>query len=255
VYPELKDHGFDLARAVNHGLLPSLYLNDEPTEDLSAYVGQYLTEEIAAEGVVRNIPQFNRFLEVAATANAQLINYSSVASDSGLSRQTVQGYFNILYDTLLGFELPSFTQTSIRKPINTAKFYFFDLGITKTLRQIDYISEGSKDFGDAFEHFIFLELKAYIDYKHHVKKPKLNYWRTTSGFEVDFILADKYAIECKSAKRLSQSDFAGLFALRDEGKNFNSIIVCLEFTKRLDNNVLIYPWKEFLDDLWSGKII
>ena len=253
IYRELKDtsEGYDLNRAIHHGLLPFHYLTQNPDEDLHSYVGRYLTEEVAAEGLSRNIPSFARFLQVAAVSNAQLINYSSIASDAQVTRQTVQSYFEILKETFLGFELEPFSQTVKRKAIVTSKFYFFDPGVVRILRNLSNISEGSKDFGDFFEHIIFLELKAYIDYKFPSKN--LNYWRSKSGFEVDFILDKKIAIEVKTTKNSNQNDLKGLRALREEGLMEHYILVCHEPTMRLVDGIYIYPWKKFLDDLWNDK--
>lgn len=251
-YIELKDYGFDLEKAMQYGLIPSHYLSDAPDEDLQSYVGRYLTEEISAEGLSRNIPAFSRFLEVAATCNGQLINYSNIASDAKVNRSTVQNYFEILKDTLLAFELSAYTKTIKRKAIETSKFYFLDMGIVNHLRQIGKIQKGSNDFGEFFEHFIFCEIRAYLDYFHPLKK--LAYWRSTSGFEVDFFIDEKIAIEVKSTNNVTNKHLKGLFALREEGIAKNFIIVSDEKEKRICEGILIYPWRAFLNELWSGKI-
>jgi predicted AAA+ superfamily ATPase len=255
VFPELNasPQGYNLERAMNHGLLPYHYLSKDPTEDLAAYVDKYLTEEIAAEGLSRNIPGFSRFLLVAALANAQLINYSGIASDAAINRQTVQSYFQILQDTLLGFQLEPFTTTIKRKAIATAKFYFFDPGIVKFLREMGPISEGSKDYGDFFEHLIFLELRTYLDYR--APRKKLNFWRSTAGHEVDFIFDKRIAIEVKATKRTSPADFKGLHALKEEGMMESYFLICREDELRLVNGITVYPWRRFLEDLWQDKFV
>lgn len=251
VYPELKESGYDLERAINNGLIPFHYLQLNAEEDLQAYVGRYLTEEIAAEGLARSIPQFARFLQVAATANAQLINYSSIASDAGTTRQTVQVYFSILQDTLLGYELAPYTKTVKRKAIATSKFYFFDTGIVRVLREIKQIPQGTKDFGDAFEHLVFLELRAYLDYRD--PHGKLSFWRSKAGHEVDFILNQKIAIECKTSKRLGAEDLKGLRALREENVVEKYLIVCFEPSLRIEDGIMVYPWQKFFEDLWDDR--
>jgi predicted AAA+ superfamily ATPase len=253
IYKELKEHGFQLLRAMQNGLIPNHYFADDADDLLQSYVSRYLTEEIIAEGVSRNIPAFARFLEIAAACNSQQLDYTSVASDTGVSRQTVQNYFQILKDTLLGYELAAWTGSVKRKAMATAKFYFFDMGVVKALRRISSISEAGQDFGDFFEHFLFLELRAWIDYTKPVRT--LHYWRSTSGFEVDFILDGKIAIEAKSSTRLSQKHFKGLKALQEEKTFQKFIIICREKEKRLVDGILIYPWEEFLNDLWNGKIL
>jgi predicted AAA+ superfamily ATPase len=253
VYPELKEKSFDLDRAINHGLVPYHYLSTNPEEDLQAYVGRYLTEEIAAEGLARSVTQFARFLQVAGTANAQLINYSSIANDAGVTRQTVQAYFDILRDTLLGYTLEPFTKTVKRKAITTGKFYFFDTGIVRVLKEIKVIPRGTKDFGDAFEHFLFLELRAFLDYMQ--PHGSLNFWRSKAGHEVDFILNKTVAIECKVSRNLGSEDFKGLRALKEEGMMKRYLLVCMEETKRVLDGITVYPWRDFLDDLWQGHLM
>ena len=161
---ELQDR-FSLDRALNHGLLPPHYLSDDPDEGLASYVDRYLTEEIAAEGLARNLPGFARFLQTAAVTNAQMLNYSNVAGDAQVSRQTVVQWYAVLRDTLVAFELPAWSRTVRRKAIETARFYFFDTGVVRALRRLPPVSEASADFGEFFEHYVFLELRAWIDYR------------------------------------------------------------------------------------------
>ena len=242
---------FDLVKAMNRGLLPSHYLSDEPDEDLRAYVGRYLTEEIAAEGFSRNIPSFARFLETAACCNSQILNYTNIASDAAVSRQTATNYFQILRDTLLGYDLPPFKRSQKRKAIETPKFFFFDLGVVRSLRKLGPISNHGAEFGEFFEHFIFLELRSWIDYT----KPaaELEYWRSTSGFEVDFVLNGKIAIEVKSTSRVTDSHLKGLNALREEKICTSFILVANEPERRNFDGIEIIPWREFLKDLWNDR--
>ncbi|MES2615363.1 MAG: AAA family ATPase [Bdellovibrionota bacterium] len=253
-YKELSDAGiaFDLGHAMQFGLLPVHALQPMPKDDLFSYVSLYLKEEVAAEGLVRNIPSFSRFLQVAAVCNGQILNYSSIGSDAQVNRHTVQNYFEILKDTLLGYELESFQNSVKRKAIEANKFYFFDMGVTNTLRKLGPISQDSSEFGVFFEHFIFLELKAFLDYMHPTCD--LHYWRSKSNFEVDFILDGKIAIEVKAAHRITEKHLKGLVAFGEEQVVESYICVCQETTKRMVNGILIYPWQEFLTDLWGGKI-
>ena len=244
---------FDLLRALNHGLIPNHYLDDEPDELLNAYISRYLAEEIIAEGISRNIPAFSRFLETAASNNAQQLDFTSLASDAGVSRQTAQNYFQILKDTLIGYELPAYTKTGKRKAVSTSKFYFFDLGVVRALKRFERVVSGTKDFGDFFEHFIFLELKAWVD----TKKPTalLHYWRSTSAFEVDFILDQKIAIEVKATENPTAKHLKGLNVLAEEGIFERFILICQCKEMRVEGNVTIYPWERFLADLWEGKLL
>ncbi len=251
VYPEVAGTDFSLERMMNSGLLPPHYLSSNPVEDLDAYVNTYLAEEIAAEGASRNIPAFARFLQVAAATNARMINYTNVAGDAQVPRQTVRSWYQILTDTLLGYELSPYTRTVKRKPIETAKFYFFDIGIVRILRRLPAVVPESSDFGEFFEHFIFMELRAWIDYR----KPNtgLSYWRSNTGFEVDFILDNNIAVEVKSATVIHDKHLKGLKALREEGIISRYFLVCREPRQRLVDGIHIMPWQDFLERLWSDE--
>jgi predicted AAA+ superfamily ATPase len=248
VYREVKN--FDLLRALNHGLLPSLYLSEQPEEDLRAYAGTYLKEEIAAEGLSRNIPAFSRFLEVAALASGTMINLSRIASDAQVARTTIHEYFRILEDTLIAYTVPAWKRSLKRKPIGTAKFYFFDVGVARQLRNQGWIRERSPAFGEAFETYIFHELKSCVDYR---GKGEIAYWRSTSNFEVDFILNGRTAIEVKGKEIISRRDLAGLRALQEEELLREYLVVCLENRARIVEGIQILPWRDFLDRLWDGK--
>jgi len=251
VSAELKEQ-FDLQRALDIGLIPSIYLSDEPYEDIESYVGQYLSEEIAAEAAVRNIPAFSRFLSVAACCEGQLINYSSIANDAQVPKSTVQEYFQILRDTLIGYDLPAWQQSVKRKPLSTSKFYFFDNGIARYLQRRKGIQEGSSEFGAAFEAFIHHELRTYLDYS---KGPDLSYWRSKSGFEVDFIVGDESAIEVKAKSNVGSRDLRGLRALQEENRLKNYTVVSLEPVERRINDIRILPWQVFLRELWEAGLV
>jgi predicted AAA+ superfamily ATPase len=248
-YRELA-YEFDLVKALDRGLLPSLYFSDSPYEDLQAYVGTYLKEEIAAEAVVRNLPAFSRFLTVAALCNGQMLNYSKIASDAQVPKSTVQEYFHILRDTLLGDDLPAWRRTEKRKPLTTAKFYLFDVGIVRHLQRRRQLQEGSPEFGEAFEAYLHHELKTYCDYE---GVPDLAYWRSTSDFEVDFILNDRTAIEVKAKANVSDRDLRGLRALQEEQLLKHYVVVSLETIPRRVDGIEVLPWQDFLGRLWEGE--
>ena len=241
---------FNLPTALNRGLLPSIYFSDEPDEDLQAYAGDYLKEEIAAEGLTRNIPAFSRFLQVAALCNGQLINYSKISNDAQVARSTVQEYFGILRDTLVGYDLPAWKQSLKRKPISTSKFYLFDIGVVRFLQNRSRINPGSPEFGEAFETYLFHELRTYSDY---TKRAPLAYWRSQSGYEVDFILDDRLAVEVKATSRVSERDLRGLRALREDSRFQHYLVVCLEPRSRTVDGIRILPWDRFLSGLWGGE--
>ena len=249
-FAEIGNHpNYNLSYIFEHGLLPSMFLSSDIEEDLSAYVDTYLTEEIAAEGFSRNIPNFARFLTVASVSNSQLINYTNIASDSQVPVQTVKQWFQVLEDTLLGYQVESFTKTKKRKAITTSKFYFFYIGIARALRNIPAPKENTTEFGEYFEHLICMELKSWIDYKH--PRSKLTYWRSTSNMEVDFCIDEEIAIEVKSSSNVTEKHLKGLKALREEGIFKRYVVVCQEEHPRITDGIEILPWKYFLEELWK----
>lgn len=247
VFAELKER-FNLLKALNNGLIPSIYLSDSPEEDLKAYANDYLKEEIAAEGLVRNVPAFSRFLQVAALCNGALINYSNISNDAQVPSSTVQEYFQILRDTLIGFDVLAWKKSRKRKPISTSKFYFFDVGIVRYLQNRSEVKEKSPEFGDAFETYIAHELKAFLDY---TNGSELYYWRSKSGYEVDFIINDTTAIEVKAKNNISPRDLRGMLALKEERKLAHYVVVSLEKRPRIVQGIHILPWQDFLIQLWD----
>jgi predicted AAA+ superfamily ATPase len=250
VHRELGE-AFDLRRALDVGLLPPIYLSGEAEEDLKAYAGDYLRQEIAAEGLTRNIPAFSRFLEIAALCNGQMLNYSAIGSDAQVPVSTVREYFQILEDTLVAHRLPPWRASVKRKPIVTPKFYFFDIGVARHLQHRRGLRVRSPEFGDAFEAYIHHELRTYLDY---AGRGELAYWRSKSGFEVDFILSDRTAIETKAKDPVGQHDLRGLEALREEGLLERYVVVSLEQRPRRTGHIDVLPWQLFLDQLWAGKL-
>jgi predicted AAA+ superfamily ATPase len=247
-YQELGNQ-FDLLKAIDRGLLPSIYLSDDPRADLQAYTGSYLQQEIVAEGTTRNIPAFSRFLKVAALCNATVVNFTNVSNDAQVPRTTVYEYFEILKDTLLLHELPAWRKSKKRKPLASSKYYFFDVGVVAALQGREF-RQGTPEFGEAFETYLMHELVSYRDY---VSGEPLSYWRSTSGFEVDFILGDHTAIEVKAKENLSTQDLKPLRALAEEKKLKRYLCVSLEPRRRNLENLTILPFREFLDSLWSRK--
>ncbi len=239
---------FDLDRALEFGLLPSVYFSDAPREDLAAYAGDYLREEIAAEAIVRNVGAFSRFLEVAALAHGEMINFTNMASDAQVPVSTVREYYEILKDTLLAHQVPAFTETSRRKAIQTAKYYLFDIGVARYLQGRRGLAPGTAEYGNALESFIFQEIKAFCDYR-RLDTPR--YWRSRSKFEVDFVFGD-VAVEVKAKRVVGARDLRGIRALREEGLFERYVVVAMETVAREVDGIRILPWAVFLDELWGG---
>jgi len=240
---------FDLLRAVERGLLPSIYFSDDPRADLRAYAGSYLQQEIVAEGATRNVSAFSRFLRVAALGNGTIVNFTNVANDAQVARTTVYEYFEILKDTLVLHELPAWRKSKKRKPLSSSKYYFFDVGVVAALQGRDF-RLGTPEFGEAFETYLMHELVSYRDY---LSNESLTYWRSTSGFEVDFIIGDHTAVEAKAKENLSPQDVKSLRALAEEKKLKRYLCVSLEPRMRKFEGITVLPLPEFLDALWSGK--
>jgi predicted AAA+ superfamily ATPase len=247
---ELGDR-FDLNKAMEKGLLPSIYFSDDPHADLQAYVGMYLQQEIVAEGTARNIPAFSRFLKVAALCNGKIVNFTNVANDAQVARTTVYEYFDILKDTLILYELPPWRRSRKRKPVASSKFYFFDTGIVGTLQGRAFRA-GTPEFGEALETYLMHELTSYCDY---MSGEKLSYWRSTSGFEVDFIIGDHTAVEVKAKENVTLNDIKSLRAIAEEKALKRYLCVSLEARIRKIENIVILPYREFLRMLWDGKYV
>ncbi|MEW6440896.1 MAG: AAA family ATPase [bacterium] len=239
---------FDLFRAAERGLLPSIYFSQDPGADLRAYSGSYLQEEIVAEGTARNIPAFSRFLKVASFCNGTIVNFTKVANDAQVARTTVYEYFDILKDTLLLHELPAWRKSRKRKPLASSKYYFFDVGVVAELQGRQF-RPGTPEFGEAFETWLMHELASYRDY---VSGEPLTFWRSTSGFEVDFILGDHTAVEARARENISPVELKPLRALAEEKKLKRYLCVSLEPRRRSLEGVTILPYREFLDELWGG---
>lgn len=252
-FAEIPD--FDIEQALNRGLLPPHYDSEDHVSLREAYVGVYLREEIAAEAAVRNLTAFGRFLEVAALSNGEMVVYQNIARDCGVSAPTVKAYFELLEDTLLGRFLPAYTRRARRRVIQAPRFYFFDVGIAGTLTRRGRIEPGSELWGRALEHFIFMELTAWRDYR--APGLPLAYWRTASQLEVDFVLADgAVAVEVKSTRKAADHDLRGLRAFREEHRPRRAILVSMDVKpRRTDDGIEILPWRVFLEELWSGDIV
>jgi predicted AAA+ superfamily ATPase len=244
--------GFDLERIMWTGLLPPHFLSPEPDRDLRAYVADYLKEEIAAEAQVRNVPAFADFLRVAAITSSELLNYTNLARESGVSAKVVRRYFEILEDTMLGQRLPPWTRARGRRLIQTEKFYLFDVGVANHLARRRPRAGGS-DFGKSFEHWVLMEILNFRRYR----QPDLDvrFWRASTGQEVDFVLGEMdAAIEVKGATRVHAGDLRGLRALREAHRVKRAIVVCLEREPRVLDGIQILPWKVFLDRLWATDL-
>jgi uncharacterized protein len=259
VYPEIND--FDLLKVLNTGLIPSHYLSSDISRSLEAYVQDYLKEEIMAEGLVRHLPAFARFLDTVAFSNGELVNFSNIARDCSVDSKTVKSYYEILVDTLLGYFIYPYSPRNPSRNLifSMPKFYLFDVGVAGFLTKRSLNILKGNEAGRAFEHFIFMELMAYQGIRN--KKWDIRFWRTKQGLEVDFVLGDaEVAIEVKISSLVQKSEITGLIAFNEEYAPHKAIVVSLDSAKRKlthgDNKeILILPYQEFLKQLWNDELI
>lgn len=254
VSPEIGN--VNLLRALNHGLIPSHYLTEEGyRKSLKAYVQDYLKEEVLAEGLTRNVPAFSRFFDAMGYSHGELTNYSNIARDCGVDSKTVREYYQILVDTLMGTLIEPFKKRQHRQVIGKAsKFYLFDVGVAGIITKRHLEEERGEAFGKAFEHFLLMEIIAYRSYQE--ADFSMHFWRTKSGLEVDFVLGDgEVALEIKGSRRVDPHDLKPLKAFVEEHRPRKALLVCNEKLARVTEKIRITPWRDFLSDLWNGKLI
>jgi uncharacterized protein len=202
---------FDVKHALRYGLLPTVWVDDDPGAYLKSYVGAYLREEVQQEALVRNLAAFRRFLEAASFAQGAVLNMQAVAADCGVNRKTVENHFDLLEDLLIATRLPVFTRRARRKLTTHPKFYFFDAGVFRTLRPRGPLDSSDEIDGPALETLVMQTLRAEND--NHDLGYELFFWRLHDGTEVDFVLYGErglHALEVKRSARFSEADLKAL---------------------------------------------
>ncbi len=251
-FAEIDD--FDLGRYLLYGGLPQVYDSAYPEEELDAYINTYLKEEIKEEALVQNFTHFSRFLKLAALSNTGQLNYANVSQETGIPATSVRSYFEILSDTFVGFMLDPWRKSVKRKAVATGKFYFFDVGVANFLNGVSVLNHNSPEFGKSLEHFIAMELRAYLSYR-RIKK-ELSFWRSQSGAEVDFLVGEDMAIEVKSTTRVTDRHLKGLRALKEENLIKQFFLVSLDAVEReTPDGIRLLYWKGFLQRLWDGSLL
>ncbi len=243
---ELAD-SFKLAKALQFGMLPLVAGAKEKEEALRTYASLYLKEEVQAEGLVRNIGNFSRFLELISFSHASVLNVSKVASDCQVERKVVENYISILEDLLLSFKVPVFTKRAKRAVVKHPKFYFFDAGVFRSLRPAGPLDRVEEIDGAALEGLVAQHLLAWNSYRG--EKNSLYYWRTRSGSEVDFIFYGKevfWAIEVKNSSRVGDSDLRALASFKEEYPECETILLYRGKECLLKNGVRCMPCEKFL---------
>lgn len=257
VYPEFPE--FDLLRIFQNGCIPAHYHSSAIRKSLKAYIEDYLTLEIQAEGLVRNLPSFARFLESLRFSHGEMINFSNIARECGIDAKTVKAYFHILIDTLIGYFIYPYRKRVNRQIItDTPKFYLFDVGVANMLMRQHIEDLKGAEAGKALEHYVLMELMAY---KHFYDKDfDITYWRTKDGIEVDFVLGDaEVAIEVKIMDKIQKTDLKPLYTFISEYAPRKSYVVSLvpKARKAVENDleITILPIQMFLEQLWGHQII
>lgn len=253
----LGQEAFSLYKILELGSLPAVYLSDRDTAIhlLRSYVNIYLNEEIKLEALVRNLEAFSQFLHLSAEINGQIINYSNLSRDIGVSSITVKEYYQILEDTLLGFHLRPFTRDVRKQIAKHPKFYFFDTGVVRALN--DKLSQElhsqTQAFGDAFEHFI---IKEFVDISKALAQDfRFSFYRTENNAEVDLIIEcpdnTVYAVEIKSSASPQLKDLRGLKSFAEICPE--AILCCASTAPKVYKlaDVVVYPWQELFREVFN----
>ncbi len=246
---ELKEN-FKLASSLLFGHLPSVFQVVDPKFFLQSYVQAYLKEEVLQEGLTRNIGNFSRFLEIASLSQGSVINFSEIAREAMIERKVVTGYFQILEDLLLAIRLPIFTKRTKRRMIMHHKFYFFDVGVFRSIRPQGLLDSNEEIEGPALETLCLQEILAINDY--FDLNYQIYFWHTATGLEVDFILYGPkgfFAIEVKRTKNIHPKDLKGLNAFAKDFPEAKLILLYGGDHELQIENINIIPVEKALIDL------
>ena len=250
-----------LEHMMQWGTLPKvteLKSNNDKKLFLQAYANTYLKEEIQIEQIVRNLPTFRRFLEMAAQMNGLPLNYSKISRDIHTDHSVIRNYYEILFDTLIGFELPAYHKSLRKQQRLASKFYFFDCGIKRALNKtLDIpLKEKTYEYGRAFEHFIILEFFKLCEYRN--REETLSYLQTKDNVEVDLIITrpgkSTLFIEIKSTSNITDQDFTSLHKIVPKQMDAQSFILSLDPKIKSKEHIRSFFWKDFLERFKEDKI-
>lgn len=252
IYSEIKE-SFDLDEVLQYGSLPPVYgkTSEQQADILNAYVNVYLREEIQSEGLVRNLGGFSRFLEISAAQFGELVNFTSIARDCHLTARSVQSYYEILEDTLVGFRLEPWAKSARKRMIGHPKFYFFDNGVTNAINKNLKGEINPLLKGRLFEQFIVLETMRLIHYKR--SEANIYFWRTNHGAEIDLLIEKhgqlKAACEIKSSSNISGAHLSGIRAFRQENQKVPCFVICRADNAYELDSVKVLPWQSYLEKI------
>jgi len=241
---------FNLNHSLRYGQLPCVYTEKDPKGYLESYVKTYLEEEIRQEGLTRNLSAFARFMESASFSQGSILNISSIARDCAVERKVVENYFTILEDLLIAYRIPVFTKKAKRRLVAHPKFYFFDVGVYRTLRPTGPLDMPEEIEGSAFETLFFQEINAInsalnLGYK-------IYYWRTANNIEIDFVLYGEkgiFAFEIKRTGKVSKPMLRGLISFLKDYPMARTYLIYGGQRRMREGTIEIISMNEILNEL------
>jgi predicted AAA+ superfamily ATPase len=250
---------FRIEEVLRFGCLPAVCSAQDASDRvdlLDAYVENYIAQEIREEALVKNLSAFSRFLEVASLLNAQVVNVAAIARDAAVARPTVQGYFEVLVDTLVGVWLPAWRPRAKVKEIGHPKFYFFDPGVARALAGRTREPMADDERGRLLETYVLHELRAWIN--RSGSGGELAYWRTPAGSEVDFVWTRgeaRVGIEVKAARRWRRGEASALAELHQQRRLRAAFAVYLGHEPLVQGPLQVLPLEAFLARLGAGEVL
>lgn len=245
---------FDFVEALQHGLLPLRFGSQEPLETLSTYVSLYLDEEVKAEGLVRHVEPFSRFLEALSFSHGSILNLNNISRECAIKRATASNWLSIIEDLLIAYTIPVFTRRAKRILTAQPKLYFFDVGVYRALRPQSILDQPSELDGVALEGLIAQHLRAWIDY---TKSPhELFFWRTKAGLEVDFVVYGQlglWAFEVKNSQHIHPKDLKSLEHFKEDYPEAQVALLYRGDERLMKKNIICIPCHEFLPNIEPNR--
>lgn len=255
-YPDIRDNDVSLERIFSSGLLPEAYLSDDCDTVLKGYVARYIESLKESPKVVRQRSAFPAFLKAAAACNGEVMNALKTGREIEVGFSTASNWYKVLTDTHMGFELSSFLRADYDSTVKKPRFFFSDVGILRTLLGCDTPHKTDAEYEVFFRTFMVNEIRAYLEQSGKTKGYPLTYWENKSGHEVSAVIGDEVAILFMADIFVNYRDLRGLVYFSEESITERQIIVCSEKERCLvDEAFHVYYWKDFLEDLWGGKIV
>ena len=240
-------HDFDLVKALRNGMIPLVWESQDPDATLATYAGMILREEVQAEGLVRNLSAYSRFLETLSFSQGSVLNLSNVSRECGVDRKTLDGYLSVTEDLLLCHRLPVFAKRARRELSSHAKLYLFDAGVFRSLRPKGPLDSPEEIDGQALESLVFQHLRTWVGQRGH--QESLHFWRTRTGTEVDFVVYGESTfldLEVKNSGRIQNADLRGLRAFQDDYPQAQCALLYRGHERRMENGILCLPVEDFL---------